>query len=112
MLIYPDWLDPADWKDFIDFRREKRKPLTPGGQKRMLNRLADFVSQGHNAAKMLDQSIRNGWTDVYPAKDEKAETALDTVERVLSDAAPTDQDWISEVESPVVGQLTGGGQHG
>ncbi len=55
---------------YCDMRKEKGAPMrTEGTAKRCVKRLA-AMSENRAAAmcEILDQSIRNGWTDLYPVK--------------------------------------------
>lgn len=56
--------------DFVEARKEGKKPMTAQAVKRHMNRLAQFAgSDGDKAIKILDNSIRKGWTDIYELKD-------------------------------------------
>ena len=56
--------------DFVEARKEGKKPMTAQAVKRHMNRLAQFAgSDGDKAIKILDTSIRKGWTDIYELKD-------------------------------------------
>ncbi len=59
------------WAEFVKMRKAKRAPLTPYAEKLMLGRIAAYMADGQDAAAMLNQSILNGWTNVYPVKDEQ-----------------------------------------
>lgn len=61
-------LDPEMWTDFVQHRKDIKKPLSPVAEKRMLSRLSRFLEQGLNVNAMLERSIVNGWQDVYPEK--------------------------------------------
>ena len=57
--------------DFLAMRANIKKPIsTSGALTRMINRLKK-LSEGDEslADKILDQSIRNNWQDIYPLKD-------------------------------------------
>ena len=63
-------LDQEMWIDFVQHRKDIKKPLSLVAEKRMLSRLSRFVEQGLNVNAMLERSIVNGWQDVYPEKQE------------------------------------------
>ena len=46
-------LDPEMWTDFVQHRKDIKKPLSPVAEKRMLSRLSRFVEQGMNVNAML-----------------------------------------------------------
>lgn len=61
------------FRDFLEMRVTIKKPIsTSGALTRMINRLKK-LSEGDEllADKILDQSIRNNWQDIYPLKDKQ-----------------------------------------
>lgn len=64
-----DLLEPI--KEFAKFRKELKKPMTKRAVTLLLGKLHEMT--GGNVAeceKILNQSIMNGWTSVYPLKAE------------------------------------------
>lgn len=61
-------LDQEMWTDFVQHRKDIKKPLSPVAEKRMLVRISRFEEQGQNVNAMLERSIVNGWQDIYPEK--------------------------------------------
>lgn len=56
--------------DFVEARRQSNNKMNDLAIKRHLNRLYGFSKgDGDKAIKILDNSIRNGWTDIYELKD-------------------------------------------
>lgn len=53
--------------NFIQHRKELKKPLTPTAEKAALNKLYD-VDVG-TAVKMIQESISNGWQGIFPLKE-------------------------------------------
>lgn len=64
----PDWLSPSAWQDFIDHRKAIKKPMGAAAVTRMLASLARMQAEGVDVLARMDESIRNGWADVYPPK--------------------------------------------
>lgn len=61
------------WQDFVDFRKEIKKPITDRILKRILRDLEAFESKkGGYAHKALENSIRNSWQDVYEPKEKES----------------------------------------
>jgi len=56
------------WAGFVEMRAKLRKPLTKRASELMLERLADFKRQGQDVVAIVEQSVRNGWLDVYAVK--------------------------------------------
>ena len=73
----PDWVDRTVWDGFVEMRKRKRAPMTERAQVLVIQALTKYRDQGEDPNAMLDQSIRNTWTDVYPVRvDEKQYTTL------------------------------------
>lgn len=73
MPSLPDWMPAKEWQDFVAHRIEIKKPVTATVASRLFPKIERLVAEGHSAAKLLDQSIINGWQDVFP----KPETMAD-----------------------------------
>ena len=62
----PKWL-AGKWREWGEYRREIRKKITETTARRQLKKLIDA---GPGAAEaMIDQSIENGWTGLFPLKE-------------------------------------------
>ena len=66
--VLPDWLAQEDWDEYVQFRKEGRKPLGTIGKKRAINALIKFHEEGQDISKIIDQSIVNGWHGLFPVK--------------------------------------------
>ena len=67
----PSFIDEEDWQDFQAHRKEIGKPMTETAKRRMLRKLYRMAESGEDIAEALDQSIRNGWQDVWPVKQQQ-----------------------------------------
>lgn len=75
---------PADaWEAFVEMRKAKgkRAPFTDKACERMIKRLGELDAQGHDIEEALWQSVRNGWSDVYPPKGQQQATQQRTSRR-------------------------------
>lgn len=55
--------------DFVNFRKEIKKPLTFEGLKRLISKLNKLAPDDFKTQKeILDQSILNGWRGIFPLK--------------------------------------------
>jgi len=61
-------LDEELWLDFIQHRKDIKRPLSAVAEKRMLAKILRFMEQGQDVNAMLEKSILNGWQDIYPEK--------------------------------------------
>ena len=66
----PPEIDPDLWHDFLEMRQRIRKPATTRAQFLIVGKLATLKAQGHDTKHVLQQSIRNGWQDVFPIRPE------------------------------------------
>lgn len=64
----PAELDPELWQEFIEMRTRMKKPATDRAKWLIVGRLANLEKQGHDPRKVLQQSIRNSWQDVFPIR--------------------------------------------
>lgn len=69
-----DFLSPISepaWEAFKAHRRGMKKPLSgqaAAGARRKLERI--HAEHGHDPAKVIEQSIENGWVGLFPLKDD------------------------------------------
>jgi hypothetical protein len=67
----PHELDCPDlrsaWNDFVDYRKERKKPVTPTTAKILFNRMKAWGAD--TSADALRDSIANGWQGVFPPKE-------------------------------------------
>lgn len=71
-FVIPPWLDSVVWAAFLEMRRKKRAPATVHACGLVITELIKLRDKGFRPEDVLNQSIRNTWTDVYPIKtDEK-----------------------------------------
>src|SRR5215469_13678886 len=68
--IAPSALVPMSlWFEFVAMREKLRKPMTPKAAELIHKELARLKSEGQDPVEVLEQSIRNGWQDVFPLKE-------------------------------------------
>lgn len=71
--------------DFIEFRRSAKKPMTDNAIDLMLKKLRGMASDNDERIAILEQSVLNGWTGLYPLKAEKARGEPEDRFKVISD---------------------------
>lgn len=74
----PDWLPEVHWKDFVEFRKFIKKPMTAKAMQLMISKLERFKDAGHNPIEALNRSIANNWSDVYEPKPDTASKSKST----------------------------------
>lgn len=88
----PEWLDPRTWGEFVDHRRKLKAPLSDRAAELNLSELAKLRAKGFDPAKVINQSIGNGWKGLFAIKGEfhgnangggaRRESEAERVERV------------------------------
>lgn len=74
MTALPAWLPEENWAAFVEMRKKTlKKPATDFALFLVLKELYSLKEQGHDPLACLNQSIVNGWADVYAIKAKKAE---------------------------------------
>lgn len=70
-FVLPEWVPVDSWNAYLAMRKAKRSPATAFAGKLVVLELEKLRKQGHDPAAVLDQSVRNSWTDVWPLKENK-----------------------------------------
>ncbi len=65
----PDWLDPAVWREWVQYRAESKKPIKSMlTVTKAIKLLSQFRDAGNSPAEVINQSIANGWQGLFPVK--------------------------------------------
>ncbi|EKK7717687.1 replication protein [Cronobacter malonaticus] len=65
----PDWLDPAVWHEWVQYRAESKKPIKSMlTVTKAIKLLSQFRDAGDNPADVINQSIANGWQGLFQVK--------------------------------------------
>lgn len=75
VVSLPDWLPLESWNAYVEMRKKLKKPMTEYAAKLRIKDLERFKDEGHNLEAILNQSVANSWTDIYPPKAGKSEAA-------------------------------------
>lgn len=70
-FVLPDGIPPDMWADFLEMRKRMRKPPTVRALWLLTGKLFNLEKEGYNIRHVLQQSIRNGWQDVFPIREER-----------------------------------------
>jgi hypothetical protein len=65
----PDWIPIRTWAAFVEMRREIGRHLTEHAVDLVFRKLATLKAAGNDPAEVLEQSILNSWTGLYPIKE-------------------------------------------
>jgi hypothetical protein len=88
-MMIPTWITPESWQAFEEMRKKTCKaPLTIYAAKLVVMELVRLKGAGEDPQACLDQSIRNGWRDVFPVRDKalRVNTVSPEVEKRHKDA--------------------------
>ena len=92
-IIFPDSLQTEEfktaWSEWLTFKKESKKKLTPSTAKRQLALLEKSGSA--NAVKMIQKSIENGWTGIFELKWDDAIESEDKSESIKADLEAYDK---------------------
>ena len=54
-------ISAAAWAEWLEHRRQIKRPMTPLAERRMLARLERYAAEGIDVERALGQSIERGW---------------------------------------------------
>jgi hypothetical protein len=68
LLLLPDWVDKATWNAFLEIRKKKHAPDTDHALALIVRDLEMYKNHGDDPNKVLEESIKRGWTGVFELK--------------------------------------------
>jgi hypothetical protein len=68
----PEWIPLESWDAFVELRKQKRKPITFYAYRLLMDRLCKFHDEGQDIKAILDASVENGWTGLFPPRERSA----------------------------------------
>lgn len=78
-LEIPEWLAKNEWECFVQFRKDKKKPMTDHAEVLMVKNLIK-IAKNYSPEIALEQmhtSMRSGWDDIYAPKTAPDQTTYD-----------------------------------
>lgn len=79
--VLPGWVPSSEWADFVQMRKEIKKPLTTAGVKKAVAKLDELRKQGYQPGDVLNQSTLNNWRGIFPLKGSIPQAAESTQPR-------------------------------
>jgi len=67
-FVLPDWIPADTWAAFMETRKAKKAKSTDYALSLIVKDLERFKAAGHDPVAILNNSIKAGWSDVYPPK--------------------------------------------
>jgi uncharacterized protein YdaU (DUF1376 family) len=65
----PIWIPEKAFKDFVEMRRVKRQPLTQRAKELAVKKLETLMNAGNDPEAVLNRSVENGWTGLFPLEE-------------------------------------------
>jgi len=65
----PNYIKEEVWDNFVLNRKKMKKEMSDYAKKLMLGKVEKFNNQGYDVNDMMNNSILNGWQDVFIPKD-------------------------------------------
>jgi hypothetical protein len=75
-IVIPDFINSQNWNDFVEHRRQMKKPLTERAIIATIQKLTDWHKAGLNANDALMASVANGWQGIFEPKSQKKKMLL------------------------------------
>jgi hypothetical protein len=72
----PDWMPVTSWSGYLEMRKAIKKPPTARAIELLIVSLDKMRAAGQDVGAVLDKSVANNWTDVYPIKPEWSSTQV------------------------------------
>lgn len=68
-VVLPDWLDPAVWREWVQYRAESKKPIKSMlTVTKAIKLLSEYRDAGDDPAEVINQSIANSWQGLFRVK--------------------------------------------
>jgi hypothetical protein len=64
----PGWISQKAWNGYLEMRKKKKNLPTDHAMKLAIKELEKLKNQGFTPEAVLNQSILNGWTGLFPIK--------------------------------------------
>ena len=81
----PNFIPEEHWNEYLEMRKKIKKPATEFAQKLLFKKLLKMFNDGEDLEKVLENSIVNNWTDVYPERKDAASTGVTTTRHAALD---------------------------
>lgn len=68
----PDWIPLDAWEAYLEFRKGKRTKATREAIDLLIRKLSVWRDGGQDVREILERSVMNGWTGIFPIQKEQA----------------------------------------
>lgn len=104
----PEWLNPTDWEDFKQHRKKIGNPLTDVAETRAINALEKMRAEGQDPAKVIDQSIVQGWKGLFPVKTQNGTGPPNRQQQLEAANQQAVNDFLGRAERIIDGEVVNG----
>jgi len=80
--LLPDWLNQESWLEYVQHRKEIKKPMTALAATKAMAKLKDMANGSFTQKQIIDHSIANGWQGLFYPDKQKSEIGAKTNERL------------------------------
>lgn len=71
-VVLPEWLSPALWKSWVDYRRDMKKPIKSQQTiTQQINLLERCKNKGYQPDEIINKTIASGWQGLFEPEGEK-----------------------------------------
>ena len=65
----PDWVPVGPWNAYLEMRKAKKAPATPGAIAKTISDLSKYRDEGHDPGEVLMRSVQRAWVGVFAIND-------------------------------------------
>lgn len=99
LLELPSCLAERDWEEYLAHRKSIQAPMSIIAQRRALHQLEKLHADGQDVAKVIDQSIVNGWKGLFAIKNLTGENQHGNLSRQKSQREKDGEYWERELKA-------------
>jgi len=82
------------WTNWINYKVEKKKIITPTTAKLQFKKLVKFQAQGMNPVEVINESITRGWEGFFPLKQDKRKEQPEQITSKLRLLTKDEEGWM------------------
>lgn len=64
-LELPSAVPREIWEEFVQHRKDIKRPMTALAIKKMINKLNKIIADGHDPIELIEKAIISGWQDIF-----------------------------------------------
>ncbi|MGN0162269.1 MAG: helix-turn-helix domain-containing protein [Candidatus Ornithomonoglobus sp.] len=84
-------------REFLKMRRERKKPIGAAALKMLVKKLCEMADDPDTRARIVEQSVRNGWLDIYALKKDYGGEKNETLMFPTADTASIEERFMERI---------------